>query len=283
MPQAWAAIVMRPPSSVASATLSPAPSSPRRSASATRSPSNASSAVEEVCRPSLGISFETVSPSPARARNALTPPAPAPPVRANTITASAKPPFVIQVFVPCSSQSSPSRSARRRMLAVSRAGVGLGQRVAAELLAARERRQQPRLLLGRAVALDRRGGQPGVHRDGDREAGVVARELLDDQAERGVVEAGAAVLLGDGHAQHAELGQRAQRVERDVVVGVPGGGVGRNLALAELAHERLDLALGVGQFGDHGPDGGIMRDMADSEPALRLDVPRAKRSRTRPS
>ena len=104
----------------------------------------------------------------------------------------------------------------------------------------------------------------------------MARELLDDEAERGVVEAGAAVLLGDGHAEHAELGERAQRVQRHVVIGVPGGRVRRDLALAELADERLHLALGVGQLGDHGQDDGTMLGMPESEPALRLDVPRAE-------
>ena len=156
------------------------------------------------------------------------------------------------------------------------AGVRLGQRIAPQLLAARERRQEARLLLGRPVALDRRDGEAGVHGDGDGQARVVARQLLDDEAERRVVEPGAAVLLGDGHAEHAELGQRAQGLHRHVMLAVPGGGVRRDFSPAELAHERLHLALGVGQLRDHGPNTGTMGGMADTEPALRLDVPRAE-------
>ena len=59
MPSAWAAMPIRPPSSVASAILKPVPSSPSIWLAATRWPSKASSTVEEVCRPSFGI-----SPSP---------------------------------------------------------------------------------------------------------------------------------------------------------------------------------------------------------------------------
>ena len=59
-------------------------------------------------------------------------------------------------------------------------------------------------------------------------------------------------------------------------LGIPLGRVGRDLAPAELADERLHLALRIGQLGDHGPNGGTMGGMAEPEPALRLDVPRAE-------
>ena len=267
---------MRPPSSVASATLRPAPSSPSRSASATRRPSNASSAVDEVCRPSLGISFETRQ-ALAGARQERAHAAGARAARAREHDhrvgeAAVRDPGLGAVQQPVVAVALGARADAGGVAA----GVGLGQRVAAELLAARERRQQARLLLGRAVALDRRHGQPGVHGDGDREAGVVARELLDDQAERRVIEPGAAVLLGHRHAEHAELGERAQRLHRHAMLAVPRGRVRCDLALAELAHERLHLALGVAELGDHAPNACTMAGMAESEPALRLDVPRAE-------
>ena len=283
MPQAWAAIVMRPPSSVASATLRPAPSSPRRSASATRSPSNASSAVEEVCRPSFGISFETVRPvAGARQEGAHAAGARAARAREHDHgigEAAVRDPGLRAVQQPVVAVALGAHAEAGGVAA----GVGLGERVAAELLAARERRQQPRLLLGGAVALDRCDRQARVHRDGDREAGVVARQLLDDEAERGVVESGAAVLLGHGHAQDAELGERAQRVDRHVVRGVPAGGVGGDLALAELAYERLHLALRVGQLGDHAR---MVASCAPWRTRTRVAARRAarsKRSRTRRS
>ena len=53
------------------------------------------------------------------------------------------------------------------------AGVGLGERVAAELLAARERRQEARLLLGRAVALDAAPRQPFCTATATESPGVV--------------------------------------------------------------------------------------------------------------
>ena len=125
MPQACAAIVMRPPSSVASATLRPSSTTPSRSSPGTSRPSNASSAVEEVCSPSFGISFETVRPSRRSTRNADTPFGAGPPVRAKTMKTSAKPPFVIQVLVPSMRQPSPSRvGARRGCAAVSEPASG---------------------------------------------------------------------------------------------------------------------------------------------------------------
>ena len=62
MPTAWAAMPMRPPSSVASAILNPWPSSPMRCAAGTRHSSNTSSAVSEARMPSLSSVLLTVKP-----------------------------------------------------------------------------------------------------------------------------------------------------------------------------------------------------------------------------
>ena len=70
MPTAWAAIPIRPPSSVRSATRMPLPGSPSRSPGVS---SNARSAVEDEFSPIFSSSRVTAKPSaPARTRNALT-------------------------------------------------------------------------------------------------------------------------------------------------------------------------------------------------------------------
>ena len=69
IPTAWAAIPMRPPSSVRSAIDMPLPGSPSRSAGVS---SNTRSAVEDEFSPSFSSSRVTAKPSaPARTMNAL--------------------------------------------------------------------------------------------------------------------------------------------------------------------------------------------------------------------
>ena len=72
-------------------------------------------------------------------RNAVIPRGPSPPVRANTIAVSAHEPSVMKTFEPVSIQPSPSRHGTRRQRRRIGAAAGLGQRVAAEPLAAASR------------------------------------------------------------------------------------------------------------------------------------------------
>ena len=62
MPTAWAAMPIRPPSRLASAILSPCPSSPSRWLAGTRISSNAMAQVSDACWPSLFSTLATTKP-----------------------------------------------------------------------------------------------------------------------------------------------------------------------------------------------------------------------------
>ena len=104
---------MRPLSSADIATLNPAPSSPSRAESGTRTPSRNSSAVSWARRPSLPSILRELNPSEAvGTRKHVIPRGPSPPVRAKTSATPAHEPSVMKIFEPESTQSPPSRSAR---------------------------------------------------------------------------------------------------------------------------------------------------------------------------
>ena len=73
------------------------------------------------------------------------------------------------------------------------------------------------LLLG-APLEDRRAHERGLHRDHRADRRVAAADLLDDQPVAEVVEARAAVLLGDDRAEVALVGDLLDEVEVEVVV-----------------------------------------------------------------
>ncbi len=115
-------------------------------------------------------------------------------------------------------------------------GVGLGDPQAGDLLAPDRRHQVALLLLLAAEQEDRRGGHVGVHRHAHRQAaGVAVRHLLGEHEVGVVVAALAAVLLGVGEAEEAQLAHAPEdRVgERGLL---PLLGVRRQL----LGHERPD-------------------------------------------
>ena len=73
------------------------------------------------------------------------------------------------------------------------------------------------------------------------DADVAARQLLGHDAHGFLAEPHAAVLLGDGEAEHAELGHLRNHIERNVCVAqVPLLGARRHLAVGELAHLLAD-------------------------------------------
>ncbi len=198
MPQAWAAIVMRPPSRVESASFSPSPSRPEQrvgaDAKAVEGQLHGGGGVQAHLR-DLAANLE--ARRRARPRRRSTPSAPGPPVRAKTMKTSAKPPLVIQLL---GAARSPNRAvgsrrggAQRRRV---RAGVGLGEGVGAEDLAAREARQPAPSARRCRGSQERRRHQAVLHGDRRRGPRVGARDLLDDRRERRGVEAGAAEVLG---------------------------------------------------------------------------------------
>ena len=92
-----------------------------------------------------------------------------------------------------------------------------------------------------------------MHGDGDPHAGVRARELLEDEHVREEVRARATVLLWHAHAHEPELGEPGEELVREPVLAIPGGGVGRDLGVGDLACKPLDLALVVRQLEVHRP------------------------------
>ena len=207
---------MRPPSSVASAIRIPWPGAPSSSPGVS---SNDRSAVEEEFRPIFSSSRVTAKPgAPARTTSAV---GPCSASRAKTRNVAAYEPLVIHCFV--------ARDPAAGDAAAHRAGVGprarLGQRERADLLAGRQRRDQPLDLLGRAVREQRQRARARVHRDGHADAGVGARELLEHQHVGEEVGARAAVLLGHADAHQPEPSELAEQLARERVLAVPAGGV----------------------------------------------------------
>ena len=120
------------------------------------------------------------------------------------------------------------------------AGVRLGEHRGRQHLAGGDLRQPLALLLLGAAAEDQLGGdlRAGAER---AHADIAARQLLRDHAHRFLAEPHAAELLGDGQAEHAELGHLRDDLERDVAVGaVPALRVLDHLAVGELAHLLAD-------------------------------------------
>ena len=91
-----------------------------------------------------------------------------------------------------------------------------------------------------------------VDGDGDTDAGIGARELLQHEHVGDEVRSGAAELLGDADAHQAELAQLREELAGEAVLAVPLGCVRRDLRLRDLTGERLDLALLVGEREVHG-------------------------------
>ena len=141
------------------------------------------------------------------------------------------------------------------------AGLGRGQRGERRLRPA-QRRQPALLLVGRAD-LDHGAAEEGAGGDQVADARAAPVQLLlHDAAGQHVADAAAADLLGQHVGGESHLGRLVDDVERRVGVAlVDVGRHGADLGARELARERLDLALVVGQierlgcqFG-HGRDG----------------------------
>ena len=203
---------MRPPSSVCIATRKPLPSSWRSRSRPTSAPSITRSFVTDELRPSFSSSRVMRTWSASR-MNALTPRAAErrqDPCARRAGTCRRSAPFVIHCFAPVMRQPSPSALGARLQRARVGACLGLGERERAEMLAARERRDEARLLLRRSEVEQRERDGARVHRDGDADARVRARELFEHEDVRDEVGAGAAVLLRHARAHRA----RARRASR---------------------------------------------------------------------
>src|SRR5258706_103669 len=80
-----------------------------------------------------------------------------------------------------------------------------------------ERRHEARALLLGPEGEDRQRCRARVHGDGDTDAGVGARELLQHEDVAEEVGAGAAVFVGDAGPHEPELGELREDLARKVV------------------------------------------------------------------
>ena len=144
------------------------------------------------------------------------------PVRAVIVTQPliSVPAFVMNILEPSITHSPSSARAVVRVAPASEPASGSVRPKAASALARGQPRQPLGALLLVAEEHDRHRAERGVRRDGDREGGVDARQLLDAERVGERVAARAAVGLGDGHAEQAELCRLTQLGEREAAVRV---------------------------------------------------------------
>ena len=177
------------------------------------------------------------------------------------------------------------------------AGVGLGEDGRGQDRTVGEAGQVARLLLLRAARLDQLGGdlRAGAERPHADEA---ARQLLGDDAHGELAQPRAAMLLGDGQAEHAQRRQLLDDLDRDELValmpamGVRGdalvgevaelvGDHGQRLVQARiaqaaaLAQSRDDLgAVPLDAAGEEGGDGGLVLQGAGGGGEAEMGRPR---------
>ena len=187
------------------------------------SPRRGARDVGEPRMPSLSIFCDTLNPAmPRSTTNAVIGDAPSASVavRMYTTSTSASGPFVIHIFEPFATHppSARSRRAAHRPDHVG-AGVGLAHRERADVLSREQRRQPPRALL-RSVPLAHR---LWTHRFEcaayDRPTDADAREsssTIDEVFEE--AEPRAAVVLGHGRTEHAEVAEQRPELPRERVV-----------------------------------------------------------------
>ena len=82
-----------------------------------------------------------------------------------------------------------------------------------------------------------------MHGDGDPDAGIPPRELLDHQHVGEEVGPRSAVLLRDADAHQPELRELRIELAREVVLAIPLGRVRFDLCAHKVASQRLDLLL----------------------------------------
>jgi hypothetical protein len=130
-----------------------------------------------------------------------------------------------------------------------RAGVGLGQPEAADDLARGQPRQVLATLLLGAVLEDREHHQARLHRHGRAIAAVHALDLARDQAVAHVIDAGAAVLLGQRAAEQVARAHLAHDLGVEALLPVGLEDARHQVPLRVLARAVADHALVPGELG----------------------------------
>ena len=120
------------------------------------------------------------------------------------------------------------------------AGVRLGEHRRRQHFAGRDLRQPFAFLLLGAAAQNKLGRDLGAGAEA-ADADIAARQLLGDDTHRFFAKPHAAVILGDGQTEHAELGHLGDDIERNVLVAqMPLLRMRHHLAFGELAHLLAD-------------------------------------------
>ncbi|OIQ66570.1 hypothetical protein GALL_518560 [mine drainage metagenome] len=112
----------------------------------------------------------------------------------------------------------------------------LAHRQRADMLAAEQPGQVLFLLRCAAVAADLVDAQVGMRAVAQAHRGAGARDLLHRHHVRHVAHAGAAVGLGHGHAEQAQVAELAPQVHRELVGAVDLGGARCDLLVRKVAH-----------------------------------------------
>ncbi len=148
------------------------------------------------------------------------------------------------------------------------AGVGLGEHRRRQDFAGRDLRQPLGLLLVGAAAEDQLGCDLRARAE-RAHADIAARKLLGDDAHRLLAEPHPAERLGDGQAEHAQLGHLRNDLERDVAVGaVPAMRVVDDLAVGKLAHHVADRFQRILETADPDRRGVAVADQFDEPRAV---------------
>ena len=165
---------------------------------------------------------------------------------------SAKLPSEIHIFWPLIRQPPSIFSARVRIDEGSEPASGSVSPKQPRASPEHSRGSQRLLLLLGAPALDRAADERGLNRDDGPRRGVAAADLLDDQPVADVVEAPAAVLLGDRGAEVAHVPEPAGELAVEACVAVVVARPRDDLVVGEVARRLGDQALLVGEVEVHG-------------------------------
>src|SRR5262249_39931814 len=132
------------------------------------------------------------------------------------------------------------------------AGVGLGQREAAELLPSRQGGQKRRLVLDAPKLLDRVANQRVVDRENHSHVGAGSRDLLDHDRIRDDVHSPAAVLGRHRDSRQTELPRCPEEVLRKISRLVDRGRAGLDGLLGKLPNRVPEELLILRQLEIHG-------------------------------
>jgi hypothetical protein len=119
------------------------------------------------------------------------------------------------------------------------------------VLATRERRHEPRLLLIGTEGQDRERRRARVHGNRHSHACIGSRQLFEHEDVRREVRARSTVFLRHADTHQPELGQLAEQIPGKVMVAVPLRGMRIDLSAREVTRKRLDLTLILRQVKVH--------------------------------